>query len=160
VFYSPDYLGHPINYVEADPLSTPAHIVPEWYYLPFYAILRAVPDKLLGVVAMFASILILFILPWLDTSKVRSATYRPIYKQLFWLLVIDCIVLGIVGANPPEGAWLIVGRIATIWYFAHFLIFLPLLGLFETPKPLPSSISDDVLSKSAAKSTPAAQPAE
>ena len=160
VFFTPDYLGHPINYVEANPLSTPAHIVPEWYYLPFYAILRSIPDKLLGVVAMFASILILFVLPWLDTSKVRSATYRPIYKWLFWILVVDCIVLGIIGALPPEGIALVVGRIATIWYFAHFLIFLPLLGLFETPKPLPSSISDSVLSKEAAKSGAVAQPAE
>ena len=160
VFYSPDYLGHPINYVEANPLSTPAHIVPEWYYLPFYAILRSIPYKLLGVVAMFASILILFVLPWLDTSKVRSAAYRPIYKQLFWIFVIDCIVLGIVGAQPAEGAWLIVGRIATLWYFAHFLIFLPLLGLFETTKPLPSSISDSVLAKDAQKSSAVPQPAE
>jgi ubiquinol-cytochrome c reductase cytochrome b subunit len=159
VFYAPDYLGHSINYEEANPLSTPAHIVPEWYYLPFYAILRAVPDKLLGVVAMFGSIAIWFILPWLDTSKVRSATYRPIFKQLFWLLMIDFFILGIVGANPPEGWWITVGQIATFYYFAHFLILLPLVGLLETPKPLPSSISDAVLAKNGGKQT-AAQPAE
>ena len=160
MFYSPDYLGHPINYVEANPLSTPAHIVPEWYYLPFYAILRSIPDKLLGVVAMFASILILFILPWLDTSKVRSATFRPVYRQLFWILVVVCLGLGVVGGQPAEGGWLIAGRILTAWYFLHFLVFLPLLGLFETPKPLPSSISDSVLAKNAASSSAAAQPAE
>ncbi len=159
VFYVPDYLGHSINYEEANPLVTPEHIVPEWYYLPFYAILRAVPDKLLGVVAMFGSIMIWFILPWLDTSKVRSAVYRPIYKQLYWLLMIDFFILGVVGANPPEGWWITVGQIATVYYFAHFLILLPLVGLLETPKPLPSSISDAVLAKNANKQ-PAAQPAE
>lgn len=159
VFYAPDYLGHSINYEEANPLVTPEHIVPEWYYLPFYAILRAVPDKLLGVVAMFGSIMIWFILPWLDTSKVRSAVYRPIYKQLFWLLMIDFFILGVVGANPPEGWWITVGQIATVYYFAHFLILLPLVGLLETPKPLPSSISDAVLAKNTNKQ-PAAQPAE
>jgi len=159
VFFAPDYLGHSINYEEANPLVTPEHIVPEWYYLPFYAILRAVPDKLLGVVAMFGSILVWFILPWLDTSKVRSAAYRPIFKQLFWLLMIDFFILGVVGANPPEGWWITVGQIATVYYFAHFLILLPLVGLLETPKPLPSSISDAVLAKNADKQ-PAAQPAE
>ena len=159
VFFAPDYLGHSINYEEANPLVTPEHIVPEWYYLPFYAILRAVPDKLLGVVAMFGSILVWFILPWLDTSKVRSATYRPIFKQLFWLLMIDFFILGVVGANPPEGWWITVGQIATFYYFVHFLILLPLVGLLETPKPLPSSISDAVLAKNADKQ-PAAQPAE
>ena len=158
VFFQPNLLGEPINYVPADPLVTPPHIVPEWYFLPYYAILRAIPDKLLGVIAMFASILILLALPWLDTSKVRSGTYRPIFRQFFWLLVLDSIVLGIVGANPPEGAWIIVGRIATFWYFAHFLIILPLVGLLETPRPLPSSISDAVLSKK--KSQPQAAPGE
>jgi ubiquinol-cytochrome c reductase cytochrome b subunit len=158
VFFQPNLLGEPINYVPADPLVTPPHIVPEWYFLPYYAILRAIPDKLLGVIAMFASILILLALPWLDTSKVRSGTYRPIFRQFFWLLVLDSIVLGIVGANPPEGTWIIVGRIATFWYFAHFLIILPLVGLLETPRPLPSSISDAVLSKK--KSQPQAAPGE
>jgi ubiquinol-cytochrome c reductase cytochrome b/c1 subunit len=145
VFYAPTYMGHAINYVPADPLQTPAHIVPEWYFLPYYAILRAVPDKLLGVVLMFGSILILLALPWLDTSKVRSATFRPIYRQAFWLFVLCCFVLGVVGANPPEGGWLIAGRIATVYYFAHFLVILPLIGLLETPRPLPASISESVL---------------
>ena len=147
VFFAPNYLGHPLNYQPANPLSTPAHIVPEWYYLPFYAILRSIPDKLMGVLAMFASIMILFVLPWLDTSKVRSANYRPLYRQFFWLLVIDGIILGVVGANPPSGWWLVAGRIATAYYFAHFLIILPLIGLIENPKPLPSSITDSVLAK-------------
>ncbi|QPC44298.1 cytochrome b N-terminal domain-containing protein [Kaustia mangrovi] len=147
VFYLPNYLGHPINYEVADPLKTPSHIVPEWYFLPFYAILRSIPDKLLGVVAMFGSILVLVIVPWLDTSKVRSASYRPIYRQFFWLLAIDCVVLGIVGAKPPEGIWLIIGRIATAYYFVHFLVIMPLVGLMERPRPLPASISESVLGK-------------
>jgi ubiquinol-cytochrome c reductase cytochrome b/c1 subunit len=145
MFFAPDYLGHPINYAKADPLVTPPHIVPEWYFLPYYAILRSIPDKLLGVIAMFGSILILFALPWLDTSKVRSANYRPIYRQFFWLLVICCIILGIVGSNPPEGAWLTIGRIATAYYFLHFLVIMPLLGFLEVPRPVPASISEAVL---------------
>jgi ubiquinol-cytochrome c reductase cytochrome b subunit len=111
-----------------------------------------VPDKLLGVVLMFGSILVLLALPWLDTSKVRSATFRPIYRQFFWLFVFTTIVLGVVGANPPEGGWLIVGRIATAYYFLHFLVVLPLIGLLETPKPLPASISESVLSRKSADS--------
>ncbi len=167
VFYQPNYLGHAINYIEANPLVTPEHIVPEWYFLPFYAILRSITfnigpldAKLLGVIAMFASIFILFLLPWLDTSKVRSATYRPVYRQFFWLLIIDCIALGLVGANPPEGTWLLIGQIATFYYFAHFLIIMPLLGLLESPKPLPASISEAVLAKNADKKVASAQPAE
>ena len=145
VFFNPDLLGHPDNYTPANPLLTPPHIVPEWYFLPFYAILRAIPDKLLGVIAMFGSIGILFLLPWLDMSRVRSATFRPIYKQVFWLIVIDSFILGWVGANPPEGKFIIIGRAATAYYFAHFLIILPLIGLFERPKKLPESIAKSVL---------------
>jgi ubiquinol-cytochrome c reductase cytochrome b/c1 subunit len=147
VFYGPNYMGDAVNYVKADPLVTPAHIKPEWYYLPFYAILRAVPDKLLGVIAMFSSILILLALPWLDTSKVRSGTYRPIFKGFFWIFVVVCIALGFIGAKPPEGSYVLWGRILSSYYFFHFIVILPLLGLLETPKPLPSSISDDVLAK-------------
>jgi len=147
VFFNPNYLGHPDNYIPADPLVTPAHIVPEWYLLPFYAILRAVPSKLGGVILMFAALLILFVLPWLDTSKVRSARFRPIYRQFFWLLVIDCIVLGWIGANPPEGMYIVIGRIATTYYFVHFLIIMPLLGKLERPLPLPTSISESVTKK-------------
>jgi ubiquinol-cytochrome c reductase cytochrome b/c1 subunit len=147
VFFAPDYLGHPDNYIPADPLKTPAHIVPEWYFLPFYAILRAVPDKLGGVIAMISAILILFVLPWLDTSKVRSATFRPIYKKLYWFLVVDIIVLTWIGGSPAEGNFILIGQIATIYYFAHFLVLMPIVGVIETPKPLPNSISQSVLKK-------------
>jgi quinol-cytochrome oxidoreductase complex cytochrome b subunit len=152
VFFAPNFLGEAINYVEANPLQTPPHIVPEWYFLPYYAILRSInfdiwfiSGKLIGVILMFGSILILFLMPWLDTSKVRSARFRPIYKQFFWVLVIDSIVLGWVGANPPEGKFIIIGQIATAYYFLHFLVIIPLVGWFETPRPLPASISEPVL---------------
>lgn len=147
LFYAPNYMGHPDNYIPANPLVTPAHIVPEWYFLPFYAILRAVPDKLGGVLLMFGAIAVLFALPWLDKSRVRSATFRPIYKQLFWIFVLDCIVLTYVGGKPAEEPFILIGRIATIYYFVHILILLPLVGLFEKPKPLPASISEAVLDK-------------
>jgi ubiquinol-cytochrome c reductase cytochrome b subunit len=161
VFYLPDYLGHADNYIEADPLITPSHIVPEWYFLPFYAILRAITfnisipftdivlidSKLGGVIAMFGSIAILFFLPWLDRSKVRSANYRPLYKQFFWMFVFACIMLGWLGSRPAEGIYTTLSQIFTFYYFAHFLIILPWLGYFEKPKPLPASIADAVLSK-------------
>ena len=155
VFFAPNVLGHPDNYIPANPLVTPPHIVPEWYFLPFYAILRAItfdifwiiPAKLGGVIAMFASIGVLFFLPWLDTSKVRSARYRPIYKVFFWLLVVDCFILGYVGANPPEGFLVTLGLLATIWYFAHFLIILPILGKLERPLPVPESLGTPVLGR-------------
>ncbi len=147
VFYAPNFFGEPDNYIEANPLATPPHIVPEWYFLPYYAILRAVPDKLGGVIAMVAAIAILFVLPWLDTSKVRSARFRPIYKQFFWIFLADCLVLGWVGANPPEGSFIWIGQICSIYYFAHFLIIMPLLGKFERTKPLPESIHQAVLDK-------------
>ena len=152
VFYSPNFFGEPDNYIAANPLATPASIVPEWYLLPFYAILRSVPNilfieaKLAGVITMFASILILFFLPWLDKSPVRSATFRPIYKILFWIFLADCIMLGWVGGQHPEGLPLILGRVGTLYYFIHFLVLLPLVSKFETPKPLPESISTPVLS--------------
>ena len=149
VFFAPNVLGHPDNYIEANPMVTPSHIVPEWYLLPFYAILRSVPDKLGGVVVMFAAVFILMFLPWLDTSKVRSAVFRPLYKVFFWILVIDVIVLGYIGANPPEGMYLIIGRIATIYYFVHFILIMPLLGFKEKTNPLPMSISDPVLDSEA-----------
>ncbi len=150
VFFLPDYLGHADNYIPADPLVTPPHIVPEWYFLPFYAILRAIPDKLGGVIAMFGAIAVLFILPWLDTSRVRSCTFRPIYKWFMGLLVIDVIVLGICGAKPPEGIWVPLSQVATAYYFLHFLVLLPILGKIERPLPLPPSIADAVLKKKAA----------
>jgi quinol-cytochrome oxidoreductase complex cytochrome b subunit len=159
VFFAPNFLGHPDNYIEANPLVTPPHIVPEWYFLPFYAILRSftadaliylpiswlMSAKLAGVLAMFASIMVLFILPWLDHSPVRSARFRPLYKQFFWLLVIDCIILGICGAKPAEEPWTYISQAATAYYFLHFIVILPLLGFFEKTKPLPTSISEPVL---------------
>jgi len=144
VFFAPNFFGEPDNYVPANPLVTPAAIVPEWYFLPYYAILRAVPDKLLGVLCMFSSILIWFVLPWLDTSPVRSARFRPIYRVMMPLLVVDMFVLGAVGAHHPEGIWIILGRLGTAWYFFHFAA-LPFLGLIEKPLPLPESISRAVL---------------
>jgi quinol-cytochrome oxidoreductase complex cytochrome b subunit len=148
VSYAPNYMGHPDNYVEANPLVTPPHIVPEWYFLPFYAILRAVPDKLGGVIAMFAAIAVLFVLPWLDRSPIRSAKFRPVYFVLFWVLLADCILLGFCGANPPEGIWVVLSRIGTVYYFAHFIILLPLLSLYERPIDLPLSISNPSSSSS------------
>ena len=157
----PDYLGHADNFVKADPLVTPPHIVPEWYFLPFYAILRAIPDKLGGVIAMFASIAILAFVPWLDRSPVRSTKYRPIYKWFFWLFVFTCLALGYLGAKPAEGVYVFWARIFTLYYFAHFLIVMPILGSMETPKSLPGSISEAVLgkgSKSTTSSAPAGAP--
>jgi ubiquinol-cytochrome c reductase cytochrome b/c1 subunit len=147
VFYMPNYLGHPDNYIPANPAVTPTHIVPEWYYLPFYAILRAVPNKLLGVLFLMASIVILAFVPWLDTSKVRSASYRPLYRQFFWVFAAVCVGLGWLGSKPAEGNYVLAARVLTAWYFLHFLIILPLLGLVERPKPLPASISEAILRK-------------
>ena len=154
VFYIPNYLGHPDNYIEANALKTPAHIVPEWYYLPFYAILRAITfsigpidSKLGGVIAMFGSILVLFFVPWLDTSKVRSAVYRPWYKLFFWLFVVNAIFLGWLGSRPAEGTYVAMAQVATFYYFAFFLIIMPVLGLIETPRRLPNSITEAVLEK-------------
>jgi len=145
VFYMPNFLGHADNYIPANPAVTPQHIVPEWYYLPFYAILRAIPNKLLGVSALFGAIIILAFMPWLDTSRVRSARYRPLYKQFFWLWVIGFVLLGWLGAKPPEGIYVILARVLTIYYFGFFIIVLPLLGIFEKTRPLPLSITDSVL---------------
>jgi ubiquinol-cytochrome c reductase cytochrome b subunit len=160
VFFLPNYLGHADNYIPANPAVTPAHIVPEWYFLPFYAILRAIPDKLGGVIAMFGAIVVLALVPWLDTSRVRSANYRPLYRQFFWVFVIVCVLLGWLGAKPPEGGYVIAARICTAWYFIHFLVVLPLLGLFETPKPLPSSIAETVLGKKGGAGMPVGAAAE
>ncbi len=145
VFFAPNFLGHADNYIPANPLVTPAHIVPEWYFLPFYAILRSVPDKLGGVLLMFGSIGLLFVLPWLDTSPVRSARFRPTYRKLIWVLVVAVVVLGVAGGKPAEGMWVWISRVATAYYFLHFLVILPILGKFERPLPLPESISRAVL---------------
>ena len=145
VFFVPDYLGHADNYIPANPLVTPAHIVPEWYFLPFYAILRAIPSKLGGVIAMFSAIIVLVFIPWLDTSRVRSTKYRPLYRWFFWLFAFTCIALGYLGAMPAEGSYVVWARVFTFYYFAHFLLVMPIVGLFEVPKKLPKSISESVL---------------
>ena len=163
IFFLPDYLGHADNYIPANPLSTPAHIVPEWYFWPFYAILRAfttdfiLPAKLWGVVAMFSSILLLFFLPWLDTSPVRSGNYRPLFKRFFWILVADIVVLAWVGGGSPDTLHVALGQLATAYYFAHFLIILPLISKYEDTLPLPSSISSSTLHGEQQESAPLGQ---
>jgi ubiquinol-cytochrome c reductase cytochrome b subunit len=131
VFFAPNYLGHTDNYIEANAMVTPAHIVPEWYFLPFYAILRSIPHKLGGVIAMFAALLVLFLLPYLNTSEIRSSSFRPIHRQFFWLLVLDYFVLGWIGGCAPETPYLEIGQIATFFYFFYFLFIVPFLGIFE-----------------------------
>ena len=152
VFFAPDILGHTDNYVMANPLVTPPEIVPEWYFLPFYAILRSIDfsllfidSKLLGVIFFGASILILFFVPWLDRSRVRSGTFRPLFKPFYWLFVINFIMLMYLGAQPPAGIYVALGKIGVAYYFGYFLIILPLLSRFEVPRPLPTSISESVL---------------
>ncbi len=166
VFYMPNALGHADNYVPANPLVTPSHIVPEWYFLPFYAILRAVPDKLMGVLAMFGAIACLFALPWLDTSKVKSMRYRPQAQLYFVIFLVICVILGFCGAKLPDdqvipgletgikvlesdlNSWVWLSRIATLYYFAYFLVVMPVLGLTEKPRPVPETISSPVLGDS------------
>ena len=154
VFFLPNMLGEADNYIPANPLSTPAHIVPEWYFWPFYAILRAftqdflfIPAKLWGVLAMFSAILLLFFLPWLDTSPVRSNNYRPAMKTLFWIFVLDVLILGVCGGKPAGEPWLRLSQFASAYYFLHFLILVPLVSRIEKPLPLPNSISEAVLTK-------------
>lgn len=143
IFYKPNLLGHPDNYTPANPMVTPPHIVPEWYFLPFYAILRAVPSKLGGVVLMFGSIIILFFLPWIDKSPVRSNCYRPLNRIAFWIFVADCLTLGYVGGKPPEEPYLTISRIAATYYFFHFLILVPLIARIEKPHPLPQDVDEE-----------------
>ncbi|HTJ57543.1 MAG TPA: cytochrome b N-terminal domain-containing protein [Devosiaceae bacterium] len=152
VFFAPDLLGHPDNYIPANPLVTPPEIVPEWYFLPFYAILRSIDfsilfinSKLLGVIFFGGSILILFFVPWLDRSKVRSGTFRPLFKPFFWLFVLNFIMLTYLGAQPAQGIYVVLSKVGVAYYFAYFLIILPLLSRFEVPRPLPASISESVL---------------
>jgi ubiquinol-cytochrome c reductase cytochrome b subunit len=163
-FFAPNMMGHPDNYIPANPLSTPAHIVPEWYFLPFYAILKSftfnflwIDAKLWGVIAMFGSIALLFFLPWLDASPIRSARYRPLYRKFFWVLLVDVAVLGVCGAMPAEEPWVLLSQIAALYYFAHFLIIIPIISRLEKPEPLPMSITEAVLGKSEAPAV--AQPA-
>ena len=149
------------NYIEANPLVTPAHIVPEWYFLPFYAILRAftadvwivqfasfitggiIDAKFFGVLAMFGAIAVMGLAPWLDTSSVRSGRYRPQFKWWFALLVLDFLVLTWVGAKPAEQPYSTISLIASSYWFAYFLVILPLLGVMETPHDQPETIEDD-----------------
>ncbi len=162
VFYLPNSLGHADNYIPANPIVTPAHIVPEWYFLPFYAILRAVPDKLMGVLAMFGAIACFFALPWLDTSKVRSMRYRPTARLYFWLFVLSACVLGLCGARLPDdqvipglktftlidsdpNSFVWLSRIAALYYFAYFLLITPILGLVEKTSPVPETIASPAL---------------
>jgi len=149
LFYLPNALGHADNYIDANPLVTPAHIVPEWYFLPFYAILRAIPSKLGGVIAMFGSIAILAFLPWIDRSKVRSAKYRPAFRTLFWAFVVVCIGLGYLGSKPAEGGYVIASQLLTAAYFGFFVV-LFFLSAFEKTKPVPATIADAVLAKGGA----------
>ena len=147
IFFGPNLMAEVDNYIPADPLVTPAHIVPNWYLAPFYAILRAVPDKLGGVLLMFGAIAILFVLPWLDRSKVRSCNFRPIYKWFMMLFFINFFVLGYVGMLPAEGTYLLIARVGLIYYFAFFLVITPFINRIESPQTLPASISDVYLSE-------------
>jgi quinol-cytochrome oxidoreductase complex cytochrome b subunit len=154
VFFTPNALGDAQNFIPANPMQTPPEIVPEWYLLPFYAILRSITfdflglsAKFIGVIALGSSIVMLFLLPWLDTSRVRSLRYRPWMQLFFWIFVADCLALGWVGAHKPEGPVILIGHLATAWYFIHFLIIYPLVGLLETPRPIPESISKAVLDR-------------
>ena len=153
IFFAPNILGHPDNYIPANPLSTPAHIVPEWYFLPFYAILKSftvdfiLPAKLWGVLAMFGSILVLFFLPWLDTSPVRSANFRPVYRWFLVALLVDILILGYVGGAEPIARNVIMGQLASAYYFLHFLVILPIVSSLERPRALPNSITEAVLAK-------------
>ena len=160
VFFAPNMLGHPDNYIPANPMQTPAHIVPEWYFWPFYAILRAFtvdflffPAKLMGVLAMFAAILVWFFLPWLDRSPVRSANYRPLYRKFFYALVVAMAVLFYCGGAPAEEPYVMLSQIAALYYFAHFLIIVPIVSSIERPDPLPYSITESVLGPSTALGT-------
>jgi len=132
LFFFPNLLGHPDNYIPADPMSTPAHIVPEWYFLPFYAILRSIPDKLGGVAAMGGAIVILLFLPFINTSEVRSATFRPIYRKLFWFIFADFLLLGWIGQEIVETPFVEIGQLATVFYFFYFLVLIPAMGLLES----------------------------
>ncbi|MBB5698039.1 cytochrome b [Sphingomonas yantingensis] len=174
LFFAPNMLGHPDNYIPANPLSTPAHIVPEWYFLPFYAILKSftvdfiLPAKLWGVLAMFGSILLLFFLPWLDTSPARTANHRPRYRMFLIILLVDVLILGYVGGAEASKTNVLIGQITTAYYFLHFLVILPIVSATERPKPVANSITEAVLkgkggtapAKSAIEGSPNPMPAE
>jgi len=132
VFYFPNLMGHPDNYIPANPMVTPAHIVPEWYFLPFYAILRSIPDKLGGVAAMGGALVILFAIPFINTSEIRSSQFRPLFRGFFWLLVVDFLILGWIGQKPVETPFIEVGQLATVFYFMFFIVLIPVLGILES----------------------------
>jgi ubiquinol-cytochrome c reductase cytochrome b subunit len=180
VGFMPNYLGHPDNYIPANALATPAHIVPEWYFLPFYAILRAftadvwvvqivqllsfgiIDAKFFGVLAMFGAIAVMALAPWLDTSSVRSGKYRPMFKWWFWLLVVDFFVLMWVGARPAESPYDMISLVASTYWFAYFLVILPVLGVIEKPLTPPATIEEDYNAHYAPQSdsAPVVNPAE
>lgn len=160
VFYAPNFVGNPDNYTPANPLVTPPDIVPEWYLLPFYAMLRSVPQKLIGVLVLFGALITLVFIPWLDSSKVRSNRFRPLMRQFFWILFADCILLGYIGSQSADAAFHLGGidlpmvylaRLGTLYYYGFFWVVMPFIGLFETPKPLPDSIAKSVLGTAAAE---------
>jgi quinol-cytochrome oxidoreductase complex cytochrome b subunit len=158
VFYAPNFFGNPDNYQPANPLVTPPDIVPEWYLLPFYAMLRSIPSKLIGVIVMGGAIVTLAFIPWLDTSRVRSNRFRPTMKWLFWFFFVTCVILGYCGSQPVDAAFagiplVWIARLATLYYFGFFWVLMPVVGLVETPKKLPASIAQSVLGEAAA--TPA-----
>jgi ubiquinol-cytochrome c reductase cytochrome b subunit len=164
VFYAPNFFGNPDNYTPANPLVTPPDIIPEWYLTPFYAMLRSVPQKLIGVIVLAGALLTLFFIPWLDSSPVRSCRFRPLMKQLFWILAADCVLLGYVGSESADAAWNLGGtslplvwlaRVGTAYYFAFFWILMPLVGRIESTKALPDSIAKSVLGAGAAAPAPA-----
>ncbi len=168
IFFDPNFLGHADNYIPANRLVTPAHIVPEWYYLPLYAILRSVPDKLIGVILMFSAIMVWALLPWLDTSRVRSNNFRPYMRQLFWILMVVIFLLGYLGAQTADDSNLVffgvelpigkllLSQLLTFYYFLHFFLITPVVGLMETPNPVPESISKAVLAKKNGGAVPVA----
>jgi ubiquinol-cytochrome c reductase cytochrome b subunit len=132
VFFYPNTLGHPDNYIPANPMSTPAHIVPEWYFLPVYAILRSIPNKLGGVAAIALVFICLFALPFINTSPIRSSSFRPLYKRFFWFLVADCVLLGWIGMQPVEDPYVLVGQVASVFFFVYFIVIVPGLGKLES----------------------------
>ena len=155
LFYMPDYMGHPDNYIPGDTMSTSAHIVPEWYFLPFYAMLRAITFNIgpisstfAGVIVLVSSIVVLLFIPWLDRSKVKSARYRPLYKLFFWLFIADVVFLGWLGSQPISNATILSAQIATAYYFVFFLVIMPFLPKFERNLTVPKSITEDMQEKS------------
>jgi len=164
LFFAPNLFNNPDNYTPANPLVTPPDIVPEWYLLPYYAMLRSVPQKLIGVLVLAAAILTLFFIPWLDSSKVRSCRFRPVMRLVFWVFAADCLMLGYLGAQTADATRTIMGaevplvwfaRGGTLFYFAFFWILMPVLGRIEATRPLPDSIARPVLGRGAPLAAPA-----